>query len=68
MLGPIGLLPALAPQGGTALWACVGLLIALCLTLVIVSIIFGGNRGRVSAGKERKAGGGRPGPVRPEPD
>lgn len=69
MQGPIGLLPTLAPMGGSVLlWVCVGLLIALCLILVIVSIIFGGNRGRGSAGNERTAGGGRLQEVRPKPD
>ena len=54
MQGPMGLVPTLASLGSAIiLWACIGLLIALCLLLVVVSILFGGNRGRCAASKAR---------------
>lgn len=46
---PISLATTLPAQGSTALlWACIALLVALSLTLVVFSIIFGGKRRRPS--------------------
>jgi hypothetical protein len=59
MQGTTGLVPTLAAQGATALlWVCIAILIALSLILVLVSIIFGGNRsGRSAAARTRKEEG-----------
>jgi len=37
---------------------CIGVLVALAATLVVVSIVFGGNRRRGEAAQVRKAEGG----------
>jgi hypothetical protein len=69
MQGAVGPVPTLSTAGGTVfLWACICLLIALCLILVIVSIIFGGNGGRGAARKTRKEVGGTLQEVLPRPD
>jgi hypothetical protein len=46
---PIDLATTLSAHESTALlWACIALLVALCLILVILSIITGGKRRRLS--------------------
>lgn len=58
MQGAMGLAPALASLGSSILlWACIGLLLALCLLLVLTSILFGGNRGRRASRQPHKGRG-----------
>jgi len=65
----IGLVPPHATLGGSVLlWACIALLVALGLTLVIVSIICGGNRGRGTAEKARAGEGGKRQELLPKAD